>query len=105
MYQINKMCNTLTKCQVRFVIPAKAGIQRKNNRLINQPDYDKIMQNKPNLPGAWMNITKVLTGYYENVRLRRGLKNKPNQTQFYPYRIYACFNFCCGMSYGENYVF
>jgi len=52
-----------------------------------------IMQNKPNLLNAQMNVNKVLTKYYENVRLHRRGKNKPNQTQFHPHRLWACFNF------------
>jgi len=39
------------------------------------------MQNKPNLLDAQMNVNKVLTEDYENVRLHRRRKNKPNQTQ------------------------
>ena len=39
------------------------------------------MQNKPNLLNAQMNVNKVLTKDYENVRLHRRGKNKPNQTQ------------------------
>ncbi len=34
------------------------------------------MQNKPNLLNAQMNVNKVLTKDYENVRLHRGFKNK-----------------------------
>jgi len=51
------------------------------------------MQNKPNLLNAQMNVNKVLTKGYENVRLHRREKNKPNQTQFHPHRLYAYFNF------------
>jgi len=40
------------------------------------------MQNKPNLLNTQMNVTKVLTNDYENIRLHRRGKNKPNQTQF-----------------------
>jgi len=40
------------------------------------------MQNKPNLLDAQMNISSVLTKYYENVTLRRRAENKPRQTQF-----------------------
>ena len=40
-----------------------------------------IMQNKPNLLNAKMNINKVLTKDYENKRLCGCDKNKPNQTQ------------------------
>jgi len=39
------------------------------------------MQNKPNFLNAQMNVNKVLTKDYENVRLHRRGKNKPNQTQ------------------------
>ena len=40
------------------------------------------MQNKAKLLNAQMNVTKVLTKDYENERLHRRGKNKPNQTQF-----------------------
>ena len=47
-----------------------------------------IMQNKPNLPNAQMNVNKVLTKDYENVRLHKLWENKanskPKQTQFIP---------------------
>ena len=39
------------------------------------------MQNKPNLLNAQMNVNKVLTKDYENVRLHRGFKK---QTQSNP---------------------
>ncbi len=41
-----------------------------------------IMQNKPNLPDAQMNITSVITKYYENKSNWKLGENKPNQTQF-----------------------
>ncbi len=63
-----------------------------------------FMQNKPNLLNAQMNVSSVITNYYENVRLHRRGENKPNQTQFHHHRLYACFNFLLGMSNGENYV-
>ena len=40
------------------------------------------MQNKPNLPEAQMNVSSVITEDYENIRLHRRRKNKPNQTQY-----------------------
>jgi hypothetical protein len=40
-----------------------------------------------------MDVTKVLTKYYEKAPLLGGCKNKPSQTEFHPHRIYACFNF------------
>jgi len=36
------------------------------------------MQNKPNLLDTLMNVNKVLTKDYENVRLHRRRENKPN---------------------------
>ena len=39
---------------------------------------DLIMQNKPNLPDAQMNISSVLTEYYENIPLHRRRQNKAN---------------------------
>ena len=41
-----------------------------------------IIQNKPNLPNAQMNVNKVLTKDYENDNAFRPHENKPNQTQF-----------------------
>ena len=40
------------------------------------------MQNKPNLLNAEMNVSYDYRKDYENKRLRRHRKNKPNQTQF-----------------------
>jgi hypothetical protein len=40
------------------------------------------MQNKANLLNTQMNVKAVKTKYYENKRLCRRGKNKPNQTQF-----------------------
>jgi len=40
------------------------------------------MQNKANLLDTQMNVTIVLTKYYENKRLYSHGENKPNQTQF-----------------------
>jgi hypothetical protein len=40
-----------------------------------------FMQNKPNLLDAQMNLSSVLTKYYENKRLCRCGQNKPNQTR------------------------
>ena len=42
---------------------------------------ESIMQNKPNLLKRQMNVSSVLTKYYENAHLRGRRKNKPNQTQ------------------------
>ena len=47
---------------------------------INQ--FESIMQNKPNLPNALMNVSSVLTKDYENKRLRRCGQNKANQSQY-----------------------
>gem|GEM_PF-813094 len=51
-------------------------------------NYDLIMQNKPNLPDAQMNVNKVLTKDYENKTLGGSGKNKANskliQTQSNP---------------------
>ena len=38
----------------------------------------KQSQNKPNFLNAQMNVSSVLTKYYENVPLRRRGQNKPN---------------------------
>ena len=40
------------------------------------------MQNKANLLDTQMNVTIVLTKYYENKRLCSRGENKPKQTQF-----------------------
>ncbi len=52
-----------------------------------------IMQNKPNLLYAQMNVSSVLTKYYENKRLSRCGENKPNQTQFQTQRLSKLFLF------------
>ena len=71
---------------------------RDTNHEIRYTNYaTRIMQNKPNLLNAQMNASSVITKDYENVRLCGCGENKPNQTQFQ--------TFCCGRSYGENYVF
>ena len=41
-----------------------------------------IMQNKPNLLYAQMNVSSFVTKKYENSRLRRRKENKPKQSQF-----------------------
>ena len=41
-----------------------------------------FMQNKPNLLNAQTNVSSFITKDYENERLYRHGKNKPNQTQF-----------------------
>ncbi len=47
---------------------------------INQ--FESIMQNKPNLPDAQMNVTSFYTVNYENKRLCRCVKTNPIQTQY-----------------------
>jgi len=51
-------------------------------KLINQ--FESIMQNKPNLLNAQMNVTSFITKYYENKRLCRCVKTNPIQTQYEP---------------------
>ncbi len=46
--------------------------------------YESIMQNKPNLLNTQMNVSSVLIEDYENERLCKREKNKPNQTQSCP---------------------
>ena len=46
----------------------------------------KQSQNKPNLLDAQMNVSSILTKYYEKVPLRRRGENKPNQTQLQTHR-------------------
>jgi len=41
-----------------------------------------IMQNKPNFQNAQMNVSVVITKYYENISLSRRRQNKAKQTQF-----------------------
>ncbi len=48
-------------------------------KLFNQ--FESIMQNKPNLLNAQMNVNTVITEDYENERLRRAGKTNPIQTQ------------------------
>jgi len=40
------------------------------------------MQNKPNSPNAQINVSVVITKYYENIPLSRSAENKAKQTQF-----------------------
>ncbi len=49
-------------------------------KLINQ--FEAILQNKPNLPNALMNVNTIKTKDYENKRLRRCVKTNPIQTQY-----------------------
>ena len=49
---------------------------------IRDTRYDTIMQNKPNLPNAQMNIYLLLTMDYENISDWTLGESKPKQTQF-----------------------
>ncbi len=49
-------------------------------KLINQ--FESIMQNKPNLPDALMNVTSFYTVDYENKSNWNLVKTKPIQTQY-----------------------
>ena len=67
--------------------------------------------NKANLLNAQMNVTTFLTKEYENISNCSLAENKPNtnpiQTQTNPIsKAKKCCSppFCCGRSYGENYV-
>ena len=42
-----------------------------------------IMQNKPNLLDADMNVSSFITNYYENLWPCGRSQNKPNQTQYW----------------------
>jgi len=42
---------------------------------------DYFMQNKANLLDAQMNVSSILSKYYENVPLRRRGENKPKQSR------------------------
>jgi len=53
------------------------------NQLINQLT-NFIMQNKPNLQNAKMNVSTFETKGYENFRPFSRRKNKPKQSQFKP---------------------
>jgi len=44
--------------------------------------YQRIMQNKPNLPDAQMNISSSVTMHYENTSDWTLVESKPKQTQF-----------------------
>ncbi len=46
------------------------------HELFNQ--FESIMQNKPNLLNALMNVNTIITKHYENKRLSRRRENKPN---------------------------
>ncbi len=70
-------------------------------------NYDLFMQNKANLPDDQMNVNKVLTKDYENIANCKLCENKPKQSQSKPIsKAKKCCSppFCCGRSYGENYV-
>ena len=43
-----------------------------------------IIQNKPNLLNAQMNVNKAITKDYENIHLHRSRKNKPNSNPIKP---------------------
>jgi hypothetical protein len=45
------------------------------------PDHWPVMQNKPNLLKAQINVSSFITKDYENVHLLGRRKTKPNQTQ------------------------
>ncbi len=49
-------------------------------KLIDQ--FESIMQNKPNLPDAQMNINSVITKDYENKSNWKLGENKANQSQY-----------------------
>ncbi len=64
-----------------------AGVQRSSRQqkpLKRSIKKRVIMQNKPNLPNAQMNVSPFITKDYENKRLADVAKTKPIQTQFYP---------------------
>jgi hypothetical protein len=44
-------------------------------------NYDLIYAKQTQFVEAKMNVSSILTKYYENVPLRRRGENKPNQTQ------------------------
>jgi len=48
----------------------------------NEQRTTTFMQNKPNFPNTQMNITSVITKYYENDNAFRLLENKAKQSQF-----------------------
>jgi release factor glutamine methyltransferase len=50
------------------------------------------MQNKPNLPVPQMNAISVKTMNYEQITMNNKPKNKPNQSQFFPY-LFLFFTF------------
>jgi len=45
---------------------------------VSSAQKESIMQNKPNLLNAQINVSVVITKYYENIPLSRGAENKPN---------------------------
>jgi len=50
---------------------------------VSSAQKESIMQNKPNLLNAQINISTAITMDYVNIRLRSRFKNKAKQTQFY----------------------
>jgi hypothetical protein len=53
-------------------------------KLFNQ--FELIMQNKPNLPDAQINVTSFYTKDYENDNTFALRQNKPKTNPIYPYR-------------------
>ena len=51
---------------------------RTSTTVENPLQISSFMQNKANFPDDQMNVNKVLTKDYENVRLRTRTENKPN---------------------------
>jgi hypothetical protein len=94
-----KICyNTQDWGQQRLPV---STMNHKHSKTNNQPrtmDYEQsttksqlrkinfFIQNKPNLPNARINVNKVLERDYENVRLHRCPKTKPNKPNSNPIR-------------------
>ena len=71
----------------RYEIPATSHERRATDMPSTSvgsplPITPLFMQNKANFKKAQMNVTKVSTRNYENIRLHERCENKPNQTQF-----------------------
>jgi hypothetical protein len=66
-----------TKYEIRFTLQ-EIALYNGRESSTNRPCF---MQNKANLLNAQMNVSSVLTKYYENVPLHRRRENKAKQTQ------------------------
>ena len=81
--QMDQNCRRHSQSYLEDDFGADNAAGHKISRLNTEAFFRRFyMQNKPNLRNDKMNVTSVLTMHYEDFRLCRRPKNKPNQTQF-----------------------